>query len=80
MTDLNKTYQNKDITVFWQPEKCQHSANCVRGLKAVFDPARKPWIQLSEADTEDIIRTVKNCPSGALSFEYLVPPGFSVAV
>lgn len=74
MTTFNKTYQNEDIIVFWHPEKCQHSANCVRGLKAVFDPERKPWIQLSEGETGDIIRTINNCPSGALSFEYLEPP------
>jgi len=70
MSLLDKKYHNDDITVFWQPEKCQHSANCVRGLRAVFDPGRKPWIEMENGETEDIIRTVKNCPSGALSFEY----------
>jgi uncharacterized Fe-S cluster protein YjdI len=70
MSHLDKQYKNDDITVFWEPEKCQHSANCVRGLRAVFDPGRKPWIEMEAGETEDIIRTVKNCPSGALSFEY----------
>jgi uncharacterized Fe-S cluster protein YjdI len=74
MTSFNKSYQNEHITVFWKPEKCIHSANCVRGLRAVFDPGRKPWIELSEGETGDIIRTVNNCPSGALSFEYHTPP------
>ncbi len=75
MATANKTYRNDDITVFWQPEKCRHSANCVRGLGEVFDPKRKPWIELSHAGTVDIVRTVKNCPSGALSFEYHSAPG-----
>jgi uncharacterized Fe-S cluster protein YjdI len=70
MSLLDKHYKNEDITVFWQPEKCIHSANCVRGLRAVFDPGRKPWIEMSAGETDDIIRTVQNCPSGALSFEY----------
>ena len=70
MSLLDKKYTNDDITVFWQPEKCIHSANCVRGLHPVFDPARKPWIIMANGQTEDIVRTVLRCPSGALSFEY----------
>ncbi|WP_448698701.1 (4Fe-4S)-binding protein [Mucilaginibacter sp. AW1-3] len=70
MSLLDKKYQNDDITVFWQPEKCKHSGNCVRGLQQVFDPRRKPWVVMENGSTEDIVRTVQNCPSGALSFQY----------
>jgi uncharacterized Fe-S cluster protein YjdI len=70
MSLLDKKYTNDDITVFWQPEKCIHGGNCVRSLHPVFDPKRKPWIVMENGKTEDIVRTVLNCPSGALSFEY----------
>ena len=70
MSKFDKKYQNEDITVFWQPEICIHSGNCARALRPVFDPSRKPWIVMENGSTEDIIRTVKHCPSGALSFEY----------
>ncbi|OCX53256.1 (4Fe-4S)-binding protein [Mucilaginibacter sp. PPCGB 2223] len=70
MSLLDKKYSNDDITVFWQPEKCIHSGNCARGLHKVFDPRRKPWVIMENGTTEDIVRTVQNCPSGALSFEY----------
>lgn len=60
-------YTNGEITVLWQPDICIHSAICFKGLAEVFDPRRKPWIDMSKADTERIIAQVKNCPSGAIS-------------
>ncbi len=60
-------YTNGEITVVWQPEICTHSAICFKGLAEVFDPRRKPWIDMSQADTERIIAQVKKCPSGAIS-------------
>lgn len=62
-------YRNGEITVVWKPEICIHSGICARGLSAVFDPRRKPWIDLSQAETQQIIEQVKKCPSGALSIE-----------
>ncbi len=60
-------YTNGEISILWQPNICIHSGICARGLRAVFDPARKPWIDMSQAETEKIIEQVKKCPSGALS-------------
>lgn len=61
-------YSNSDITVNWKPELCIHSAICARGLPAVFDPRRRPWIDMSQATTLQIVDQVKKCPSGALSY------------
>ena len=33
--------------MYWEPDLCSHSANCVRSLRSVFRPKRRPWIQLS---------------------------------
>ncbi len=60
-------YTTVDITVIWKPDVCIHAAICFKGLAEVFDPKRKPWIHLSQADTKRIIEQVKRCPSGALS-------------
>ena len=50
---------------------------CFKGLSAVFDPRRTPWIQMDKASTEKIIEIVKKFPSGALSYfineEKIVP-------
>lgn len=61
-------YTKGDITVIWQPVKCIHSAMCFKGLPGVFDPGRKPWIEMKNGDKEEIITQVLKCPSGALSF------------
>lgn len=63
-------YKNADITVIWQPGLCQHSRNCFRGLPEVFDPRKKPWIEVDKSNTQAIIDQVKKCPSGALSFVF----------
>ena len=60
-------YSNGAITVVWKPDMCIHSGICFKGLAQVFDPRRKPWIDLSQAETQQIISQVKKCPSGALS-------------
>jgi uncharacterized Fe-S cluster protein YjdI len=60
-------YPNGEITVIWKPDVCTHSGICARGLPGVFDPKRKPWIDMSQAETQQIIEQVKKCPSGALS-------------
>ena len=62
-------YTNGEITVVWKPELCIHSAICFKGLGGVFDPRRRPWIDMSKAGTQQIIDQVKKCPSGALSIE-----------
>ena len=63
-----KTYTNGEVTVIWKPEICQHSTHCWKGLLAVFNPQKKPWINMEGAATEQIIEQVKKCPSGALRY------------
>lgn len=65
---MEKKYSNKDITVVWKPNACIHSAICWHGLLEVFDPRKKPWINLEGAETETIIAQIEKCPSGALSW------------
>ena len=63
-----KEYSNGEVTVVWEAEKCIHSAMCVKGLPNVFKPNDRPWINIDAATSEDLVNTVKKCPSGALSF------------
>ncbi len=62
-----KRYTRDGITVLWQPDLCIHSTRCFHGLPAVFDPSRRPWVDLSAAGMEEVLRQVTECPSGALS-------------
>jgi uncharacterized Fe-S cluster protein YjdI len=65
--EKTKEYSNGEVTVIWKPELCIHSAKCVHNLPNVFKPKEKPWVQVDNAKTEEIINAVKACPSGALS-------------
>jgi uncharacterized Fe-S cluster protein YjdI len=69
MKNITKTYHKDDLTVKWEPHKCIHSGICFMGLPKVFDPRRKPWVDMEAGLRDDIIRQVKACPSKALSFE-----------
>lgn len=64
-----KEYANDELVVYWKPEKCIHSRNCVRGLPGVFDRSKRPWINMAGASSEEIMRTIDRCPSGALSYK-----------
>ncbi|TDQ19136.1 putative Fe-S cluster protein YjdI [Algoriphagus boseongensis] len=70
MSSNSKTYTNGEVSVTWEPEKCIHSGNCARGLFKVFNPKRKPWIDMDQATSEEIVNQVKKCPSGALGYFY----------
>ncbi len=62
-----KRYPKGSITVVWKPALCKHSAVCARGLPGVFDPRRRPWVDVGQASEEQIAEQVRKCPSGALS-------------
>jgi len=62
-------YKNDVITVRFDPRVCIHSGYCVRGLHAVFDVKRRPWVDINGAAPEAIAEQVRRCPSGALSYE-----------
>jgi uncharacterized Fe-S cluster protein YjdI len=70
MDKTDRKYTNGEITVFWQPRKCIHATTCYRELIDVFNPRKRPWVNMEGASTEEIIRVVKLCPTEALSFTY----------
>lgn len=65
---MEKKYSNGTITIVWKPDVCIHSTLCWKGLANVFDPRKRPWINMAGADTEAIIAQIEKCPSGALSW------------
>lgn len=61
-------YSNGEISVVWKPERCIHSAVCVKNSPAVFKPKERPWVKIEAEATSKIADTVKKCPSGALTY------------
>jgi uncharacterized Fe-S cluster protein YjdI len=66
---IMKEYSNKEIKVLWNPEKCIHARECVKGLPQVFCRDSTPWINMQGASSKEIIEVVDRCPSGALTYE-----------
>lgn len=66
--DLTREYSSPEITVQWFASRCIHSANCVRALREVFDPQRRPWVEPTAAPADAIASAVLRCPTGALHF------------
>jgi uncharacterized Fe-S cluster protein YjdI/CDGSH-type Zn-finger protein len=68
---MEKAYSSEAITVFYDVKLCIHAAECVRGLPQVFDTAKKPWIEPSNAPADAVAEVIHRCPSGALRYERL---------
>ncbi len=71
MTDpRNRQYTNGDITVFWVPSKCIHATTCFRELIEVFNPGRRPWVNMTGAPSRRISEVVNKCPTQAITWKY----------
>jgi len=65
---MHKKYKKGKLTVHWNLDVCIHSGVCAAGLPKVFDPRRRPWIDLEQANDDEIKKQVSGCPSQALTF------------
>jgi len=67
-SDKRTNYCGKDITIHDNRGICAHAGFCTDGLPSVFKLNKEPWIEPDGDTLENIIQTIKNCPSGALSY------------
>ena len=66
--DRRDTYAGQQLTIFDNRGICQHAGLCTGRIAATFRTGTEPFVAPSGARMDEIIRAVRDCPSGALSY------------
>ncbi len=66
--DTRDSYAGQKIIIHDNRGICSQAGHCTKNLESVFKMKTDPWIDPDGADVEKIIETIKQCPSGALSY------------
>ncbi len=64
--DHRDRYDGEQVTVFDNRGICQHSGFCTDRLNTVFRTDAEPFVAPSGGRMDEIVRAVRDCPSGAL--------------
>lgn len=65
-----RVYQKGQLTVEWWADRCIHCENCINSLPEVFKVGERPWINIENADCDEIASVCDACPSKALIAEW----------
>ncbi len=68
LKDKVRDYIGKDITIHDNRSVCSHDTVCIKNLPSVFKKDARRWIDPDGASVREIIETIEQCPSGALSY------------
>ena len=64
------TTKGKSVTVVFEGKRCIHARYCVLGAPAVFlANVKGPWIKPDGDSVENLLHTIRQCPSGALTYK-----------
>lgn len=66
--DRRDTYVGQQVTILDNRGTCQHAGFCTDRLATVFRLDKEPFVAPSGGRMDEIIRAVRDCPSGALSY------------
>jgi len=66
--DKREIYEGQQITIFDNRGICAHSGFCTDRLASTFHVGQEPFITPSGGRLDEIIKAVRACPSGALSY------------
>src|SRR5688572_13680724 len=56
---VERVYRNEAIEVLWEPSLCIHVGACFTSLLPVFDPRRRPWVDVNAATPDEIAEVVR---------------------
>ncbi len=66
--DQRDIHDGVGLTVLDNRGTCAHSGFCTDRLPSAFHVGKEPFVTPSGARQDDVIRAVRSCPSGALSY------------
>ena len=66
--DRRDTYVGEQVMILDNRGICQHSGFCTDRLSTVFRLGEEPFVAPSGGRMDEIIRAIRDCPSGALSY------------
>jgi CDGSH-type Zn-finger protein len=66
--DHRDSYTGQQIAILDNRGICQHSGFCTDRLATVFHQGEEPFVTASGGRMDEMIRAVRDCPSGALSY------------
>jgi CDGSH-type Zn-finger protein/truncated hemoglobin YjbI len=68
VADRRDTYVGQQVNILDNRGTCQHSGFCTDRLATVFRLKEEPFVAPSGGRMDEIIRAVRDCPSGALAY------------
>ncbi len=68
--DRRDTYRGQQVTIFDNRGICQHAGLCTDRLPTAFRTDAEPFVAPSGARMDELVRAVRDCPSGALSVAF----------
>lgn len=68
LPDRRDTYVGQQVTIYDNRSVCQFSRACSDRLATVFRHGTTPFVAPSGGRMDEIVRAVRDCPSGALSY------------
>src|SRR5581483_2923384 len=68
--DQRDTYPGTQVTIFDNRGICQHSGLCTDRAPVAFRTSAEPFVAPSGARLDELVRAVRDCPSGALSLAF----------
>jgi len=68
--DQRDTYPGQQVTIFDNRGICQHSGLCTDRVPTAFRTDAEPFVAPSGGRLDELVRAVRDCPSGALSVAF----------
>lgn len=66
--DKLESYEGREVTIRDNRAVCCHAGVCTSELTTVWRSGGEPWIDPNGAAKDEIVQTIRRCPSGALSY------------